>query len=200
MKFFKCYRNFRKNNNLVKTQEKLVSAWATYCVLRKTVLKMIRLLIMSGLFFQRFWGWLEQPKAAPMLSFEGKKIWVFCPFFEFSRFLLNKSCSWGQKLRFFCSWVFAKTSKKSLHYVFNWELPILLAFEIGTWGKMCTSWQLCFEWTRLKDLQNNWLLKFSSEKFQKPHTPPTTTTKMLSCQLAFLAEASKNSHLNRTPL
>ena len=26
----------------------------------------------SRLFFQRFWGRLEQPKAAPMLSFEGK--------------------------------------------------------------------------------------------------------------------------------
>ena len=35
----------------------------------------------SGLFFQRFWGRPEQPKAAPMLSFEGKS--GFFPFFEF---------------------------------------------------------------------------------------------------------------------
>ena len=44
-----------------------------------------------GFFFQRLWGRLEQPKAAPVLSFEGESEF-FCPFFEFFHiFLLNKS-------------------------------------------------------------------------------------------------------------
>jgi len=62
-----------------------------------------------GFFFQRLWGRLEQPKAAPMLSFEGKSEF-FCPFSDFFlNVLLNKSCPRceflpeGQKLSFFRS-------------------------------------------------------------------------------------------------
>ena len=38
-------------------------------------------------FFQRFWGSLEQPKAAPMLSFERK--YEFCPFLSFSQIFIK---------------------------------------------------------------------------------------------------------------
>ena len=42
--------------------------------LRNTKLRKMAnsLYLIPGFFFQRFWGRLEQPKAAPMLSFEGK--------------------------------------------------------------------------------------------------------------------------------
>ena len=42
----------------------------------------------AGLFFQRFWGRLEQPKAAPMLSFEGKSKF-FAHFLVFSQIFIK---------------------------------------------------------------------------------------------------------------
>ena len=79
-----------------------------------------------GLFFQRLWGSHLQPKAAPMLSFEGKSL-VFVQFLSF--FLISylmraaPTLSFGLKMAlsfcpkcknrgFFRTWVFAKMLKK----------------------------------------------------------------------------------------